>query len=127
MGTQHIFAVSPSFKGQMTKIKPILTIFVLLLFTLACNALPASDTVGESEPPANFTPPLTEADVPRVTAQDAKAAFDEGTAIIVDVRSQAAYEASHVAGALSIPLNEFEANIAGIDLPKDRWIITYCT
>lgn len=111
----------------MTKIKTVLTIFILLLFTLACNALPALDTVSESEPPADFTPPLTEADVPRVTAQDAKAAFDGGEAIIVDVRSQAAYEAGHVAGALSIPLNEFETNIAGVDLPRDRWIITYCT
>lgn len=108
----------------MTKIKTVLTIFILLLFSLACSA---RDTVSESAPPAGFTPPLTEADVPRVTAQDAKAAFDEGTAIIVDVRSQAAYDASHAGGALSIPLNEFETNIGGIDLPKDQWIITYCT
>ena len=111
----------------MTKIKTILTIFILLLFTLACNASPALDTVSESEPPADFTPPLTEAEVPRVTVEEAKAAFDSGEAIIVDVRSQAAYEASHVDGALSIPLNEFETNIGGIDLPKDRQIITYCT
>jgi 3-mercaptopyruvate sulfurtransferase SseA len=111
----------------MTKIKTVLTTFILLLFSLACGALPATDTVSESAPPAGFTAPVTEADVPRVTVEEAKAAFDEGTAIIVDVRSQAAYEASHVDGALSIPLNEFETNIAGVDLPRDQWIITYCT
>lgn len=108
----------------MTKTKTVLTIFILLLFSLACSAL---DTVSESDPPAGFTPPLTEAEVSRVTVEEAKAAFDEGTAVIVDVRSQAAYEANHANGALSIPLNEFETNIAGVDLPKDRWIITYCT
>ncbi len=34
----------------------------------------------------------------------AKAAFDSGAAIIVDVRSPQAYEASHIKGAISIPL-----------------------
>jgi predicted sulfurtransferase len=111
----------------MTKIKTILTIFILLLFTLACNALPALDTVSESEPPADFTPPLTEAEVPRVTVEDAKAAFDSGEAIIVDVRGREYFDTGHAAGALSIPLSEFETNISKIDLPKDQWIITYCT
>jgi rhodanese-related sulfurtransferase len=45
----------------------------------------------------------------------------------VDVRSAEAYEASHLAGSLFIPLGEFETDIENIDLPKDQWIITYCT
>jgi len=45
----------------------------------------------------------------------------------VDVRSKEAYEASHIAGALFVPLGEFESNIAGLDLDKEQWIITYCT
>lgn len=111
---------------MMTKTKTVLTVSILLLFTLACSALsPVTATPGQ--PSSDSSIPLTEADVPRVTAQDAKAAFESGEAIIVDVRSQAAYQASHVDGALSIPLNEFETNIGGIDLPKDRQIITYCT
>jgi 3-mercaptopyruvate sulfurtransferase SseA len=111
---------------MMTKTKTILTIFILFLFSVACNAL-SPVTVTPNQPSSDSSIPFTEADVPRVTVQDAKAAFDGGEAIIVDVRSQAAYEAGHVDGALSIPLNEFETNIAGIDLPKDQWIITYCT
>lgn len=110
----------------MPKIKTLIVISLLFLFTLACNALsPLPDS--NNQPSSNDNIPITEADVPRVTVEEAKAAFDEGTAVIVDVRSQAAYEASHVDGALSIPLNEFETNIAGVDLPKDQWIITYCT
>lgn len=110
----------------MIKTKTILTIFVLLLFSLACSTLSPA-TATPNQPSSGGSIPLTEADVPRVTAQDAKAAFDSGEAVIVDVRSQAAYEAGHVDGALSIPLNEFETNIEGINLPKDQWIITYCT
>ena len=71
--------------------------------------------------------PLTEADVPRVSVQDAQAALDRGEAIIVDVRGDDAYRISHVAGAISIELGEFETNPAGIELDKNQWIITYCT
>ena len=110
----------------MYKLKNLIVIFILLPLTLSCNALvPLPDSNGQ--PSSSVDLPLTESDVPRVSVEDAKAAFDSGEAIIVDVRSQAAYEASHVAGALSIPLNEFEMNSASVDLPKDQWIITYCT
>ena len=112
-----------------------LSIVVLALTSLACSALlplPAEESTptqiiepGVTQPQGNI--PQSEAAVPRVTVEEAKAALDSGAAIIVDVRSQDAYDASHVAGALFVPLGEFETNIAGVDLPKDEWIITYCT
>jgi rhodanese-related sulfurtransferase len=58
---------------------------------------------------------------------DARAAFDNGAAIIVDVRSPEAFTMSHVAGAISIPLSDIEANPTGVKLDKSQWIITYCT
>ncbi len=64
---------------------------------------------------------------PRITVEEAKAAFDSGQAIIVDVRSADSYSAGHAVGAISIPLAEFETNISNIALEKDQWIITYCT
>ena len=78
-----------------------------------------------TQSPGNF--PLTEAEVPRVTPQEAKAALHSGAAIIVDVRDLALYEKSHVAGAISIWLDDIEKNPAGLSLDKDQWIITYCT
>ena len=110
----------------MHRLKYLIVVSILLLLTLACNALiPTADS--NEQPVSNADLPATEADVPRVTAGDAKAAFDEGKAIIVDVRSQAAYDSGHVVEAFHIPLQEFESNAARIDLPKDQWIITYCT
>ena len=112
--------------NNMHRLKTLTVISILLLLTLACNALiPSADSNGQPSSTANL--PATEADVPRVTVDEAKAAFDEGTAVIVDVRWRASYEAAQAAGALSIPLEEFENNIGGIDLPGDQWIITYCT
>jgi len=118
----------------MSKTKIVLAVFFLLLATLACNALVPSTaettptTVSESNSTSNAENiPLTEAEVPRVSLEQAKAAFDNGEAVIVDVRSRESYSASHIPGAINIPLNEIEANPAQIGLPKDQWIITYCT
>ena len=96
----------------------------LTITTLACNALlPLPNQTQESQ--GNI--PQTEAEVPRVEVEAAKAALDSGQAVIVDVRSEEVYNISHIAGALHIPLGAFETDIANIDLPKEQWIITYCT
>ena len=71
--------------------------------------------------------PQTEDAVPRITAEEAKLAFDNDEAMIVDVRSAESYAEGHAAGAISIPLDEFENNIVNLPLDKDTWIITYCT
>jgi|JI10StandDraft_1071094.scaffolds.fasta_scaffold66375_2 3-mercaptopyruvate sulfurtransferase SseA len=111
---------------------------ILVLAALACNAtLPQASepTVIPTQaslqniitPQANSQPQLTEAGVPRINVQEAKAALDSGQAIIVDVRSADSYKAGHAVGAQSIPLENFENNIGGLSLDKNQWIITYCT
>jgi len=63
--------------------------------------------------------------VQHVTLEESKAAFDNGEAIFLDVRSASSYAASHIPGALSIPLAELQSRIG--ELNPDQWIITYCT
>jgi len=120
-----------------------LALISLLLVSLACNALlPPVQPTSTSAPTAvlvltQITEPVvtqslgnlpqTEADVPRVPVEEAKAAFDTDQAIIVDVRSADAYTASHVKGALNIELGEIETNPNGLNLDQNQWIITYCT
>ncbi|MBI5951949.1 MAG: rhodanese-like domain-containing protein [Chloroflexi bacterium] len=98
----------------MSKKIHLIVIIVLLALLSAC---------------APQTPqiPQTEDAVPRVTVEEAKSTFEDGKAIIVDVRSAESYAAGHAAGAISIPLAEFENNIDSLPLDKDQWIITYCT
>ena len=118
----------------------LLAIFGLMLALLACNATlpqigltPAPVPTTIVEPTSIVKPenqsglPQTEADVPRISVEEAKVAFDSGKAIIVDVRGADIYVAGHVAGAISIPLSEIETNPAGLGLDKGQWIITYCT
>ena len=65
------------------------------------------------------------ADASRIEAQEAKRLVDKGEAIIVDVRSRAAWDTGHVQGAWLIPTEELAARLS--QLPKDKLIITYCT
>ena len=61
----------------------------------------------------------------RVALSEAKAAFDAGEAIFLDVRTSQYYQQAHIPGALNIPLDELEARLG--ELQPGRWIITYCT
>jgi 3-mercaptopyruvate sulfurtransferase SseA len=115
--------------------KLLLTLPLLLFALSACSTAPtqAIPTVAPTqtiEPVLTQTPadlPLIESAVPRVTVEEAQAALASGEAIMVDVRSIAAYEASHIPGAVHLQLGEIETNPTGLNLVKDRWIITYCT
>ena len=109
---------------------------ILALAGLACNTLiPTASPLNDS--PSTLLPltpqfdqsglPLTEVDVPRITPADAKAAFDAGLAVILDVRDLSSFSQKHISGAVLVPLNDIELNPIGIPYPQDQWIITYCT
>jgi hypothetical protein len=113
-----------------------LVILGLLGVSLACNALlpqaeptqtPFATAIVEPTSGIQSGLPQTEADVPRVSVQDAKAAVDNGAAVMMDVRSKEAYAVNHIKGALSIPLANIEQNPMDAFKDKKQWIITYCT
>lgn len=64
-------------------------------------------------------------DVKRITLEDAKAAFDAGTAVFLDVRDAESYTESHVSGAINIDYSEVETRL--VELNRNDHIITYCT
>ena len=130
----------------MKRIKYLLLATLILLLTLlACNALlPQTESTSaptavqtqiiiptqvtepvSTQPEANL--PQTDAEVPRVPADHAKAAFDSGDAVIVDVRGAEAYARSHITGALEVSLSAIQTDPANLPLDKNKWIITYCT
>ncbi len=124
----------------MTKRKLTFLIVIFILVTISCNTVsqqtdptsaptqPVISTIELSQPQqGQDNLPQTEEDVPRVNVEDAKLAFENSEAVIVDVRSVEAYAEGHIAGAISIPLDEFENNIANVPLDINQWIITYCT
>jgi 3-mercaptopyruvate sulfurtransferase SseA len=123
----------------------LLAILILLLTSLACNALlPQTESTLAPTPvqtqilvPTQITEPVatqpeanlpqTDAEVPRVPVEQAKASFDSGDAVIVDVRGADAYARSHITGALEVSLSAIQTDPANLPLDKNKWIITYCT
>lgn len=116
----------------------LLFVFTFILASLACTAsLPQTEatalptlipqSTSASTTQAQGTIPLIEAEVPRIPVDQAKAAFDAGEAIIVDVRSPEAFAAGHAKGAINISLGVFETDMSNLPFTKDQWIITYCT
>lgn len=64
-------------------------------------------------------------DVERISLTDAKTAFDNGSALFIDVRDTEYYDARHIRGALNIPYSELETRMKELD--PNQLIITYCT
>ncbi|MEE8470520.1 MAG: rhodanese-like domain-containing protein, partial [Dehalococcoidia bacterium] len=57
--------------------------------------------------PTPTIPIINPVEIPRISAEELKAKLDAGSNIvIVDSRSAAAYEQSHIVGAISIPAEE---------------------
>jgi rhodanese-related sulfurtransferase len=63
-----------------------------------------------------------------VTLQEAKALWNSGTAFFLDARATADYQAGHIAGALSLPIDEFDNHYLQIQpmLAPDATIVAYC-
>ncbi|MEA2691272.1 MAG: hypothetical protein QOJ16_659 [Acidobacteriota bacterium] len=85
----------------------------------AATAPPVVGTV-----PAKPFPPGDDS-VRRVPIAEAQQAIKAGKVVVVDVRSAEDYAAAHAHGAVSIPLGEIEKRSK--ELPRESFIITYCT
>ncbi len=60
----------------------------------------------------------------RILPKELKGLLDKGeTVLIVDVRSESAYNSGHIAGAISVPLNKVGASL-GV-LPPETKIVFY--
>jgi predicted small lipoprotein YifL len=99
----------------------------LLLTLTACGggAYPNPYPNKAASQPTRVPTPSSVDTVPRITLEEAKAAFDAETAVFIDVRGTENYNQVHIAGALDVPYPEIETRLAGYD--RDALIITYCT
>ena len=111
-----------------------MTIFLLgCIFVSACststsnsakNGAPAKAAVPAVSPAAAPSlPPLD--DAPRISLADAKKAFDDGSAIFIDTRSDSTYRQEHITGSINIPTGTLDANIS--KLSKAKKLIAYCS
>jgi 3-mercaptopyruvate sulfurtransferase SseA len=111
-------------------------IFSVVFIAVVACAKPAADNtavaVANAAPAA--TPPSAPApsetptpadDAPRITVEEAKKAFDEGKAYIIDARAEDAYKMEHIKGSVNIRHDNLDAMLK--EIPRDKTIIVYCS
>jgi hypothetical protein len=81
--------------------------------------------LNQTPVPVETPTPDSVEQVKRVSLEDAKAAYDAGTAVFLDVRDSSSYNESHIPGARSIPVSELTNRLS--ELNPSGWIIPYCT
>lgn len=94
----------------------------------ASSAEATAAAAHSANPAATMPSPLQnpEDKMPRIKVDEAKKLFDEGKAMIIDVRGTDAYKLNHIKGSLDYSLSRLESGDFK-DLPKDKRIISYCT
>jgi 3-mercaptopyruvate sulfurtransferase SseA len=93
-------------------------------FVLSAIFLLAAAAASWAQPGEDHRKWKDTTEVPRVTLEDAKKAFDEGSAIFIDARPSEAYKDGHVKGSINLPYgstDDFDK------LPRGKTIIVYCS
>ena len=108
-------------------IHPAMLLVAAVIFT-ACNATDTTVQNNSAPKPASTPtgPGTTYADgADRITTAELDTMLKNGTAFIVDVRNQDAYDLGHIPGSKLIPVQDILNHLN--ELPKDKTIVTYCS
>jgi len=97
-------------------------VFAAAAVFAACNAV---DHVANTNSTPKGPETIYADGARRVTIEELEAMLKDGTAIVVDVRNQAAYDQGHIPGSRLIPAGEILNHIG--ELPRDKTIVTYCS
>jgi hypothetical protein len=100
-------------------------IIVIILLSLLSNPSLSQPASGGAAQSVRLPTTYPAFEVPRISVQDAKRLYDEGKAIVIDVRSQESYAESHIPGAVNYPLPPESVYV--VDAPRDALLFLYCT
>jgi len=101
-------------------------ILVGIAIFAACNANDHSSAFSDAKTRSGSGPDTVYADgARRVTIQEMETMLKNGTAVVIDVRTQAAYDQGHIPGSRLIPAGEILNHIN--ELPRDKTVVTYCS
>jgi hypothetical protein len=117
----------------------IFSALIIAVAGMACNTqtTPPNNSRGAMATPVRATTPngtagpvapapVTIADgVRRVTVTELHDLMQKGEAVVIDVRNEYSYKASHIKGAKLIPHTEIAQRVN--ELPKKKLVVTYCS
>ena len=99
-------------------------VLLSLILLAACNSNEQTP-LKSANPPAKAPEPPPGDNARRITPAELRDALSSNTAVIIDVRMEAAYKDGHIKGSRLIPFNEILAHTD--ELPHDKLIATYCS
>ena len=98
---------------------------VTAVMLMSCNGIDTPVNINAQAPhPSPSAAPRTEG-ARRITTAELEKMLEDGTAFVVDVRSQDAYDLGHIPGSKLIPEGEIPNRLN--ELPRDKMIVTYCS
>ncbi len=101
----------------------LLLVLVTTAVLISCNAV---DQVAKNQNKTQLGPETTYADgARRVTIEELESLMKNNEAVVIDVRSQAAYDQGHIPGSKLIPSGEILNHLS--ELPRNKMIVTYCS
>ena len=104
----------------------LVTVASLFVTGIACAQFKANQTSTAGVQTATVKAPAAEPldTARRITRDEAARMAAEGKALFIDVRPKSEYDASHIKGAVHVPLAEVITRLR--DLPPKKFLITYC-
>jgi hypothetical protein len=99
----------------------MLLLIAVLVFVNSSSPGPTVGTLPDTHDEQGIPYP----EVSRIPLTEAKARFEAGTAVFVDVRGRRDYETAHIPKAISLPLAVLEARYQ--ELPRDAELLAYCS
>jgi hypothetical protein len=97
-------------------------VLVAGILLIAAGLITSTLNGGDLPTPTSEINPAEE--LSRVSLQDAFSAFQNSSAVLVDVRSSGSFATANIPGSLSIPLSEI--GVRSTELNPEDWIITIC-
>ncbi len=94
-----------------------------VLIWQAISLTQTQTATGSNTSTLNSSLPYPE--IERISVANARKALDDNKAVFVDVRDEGSFSTGHIPDAVNIYLLDFESRYS--ELPKDAWIILYCT
>jgi rhodanese-related sulfurtransferase len=99
-----------------------IAVVALVAFAVVRSNKPVAEPAPAAAPAAMADAPVN---APTINQAELKALVDANNVTLLDVRDAESYLASHIPGALQIPLSRVEGEVPY--LPKGKPIVAYCT
>jgi 3-mercaptopyruvate sulfurtransferase SseA len=107
----------------------VMLLSVVLIAACAPTPTPVPPVPTQTPLPPPPTPsptplPRYPEDVSRVSVEVAYQQLGKNNVVFIDTRPLPQYTSSHIKGAISVPMEEFESRLK--ELPRDKDLILYC-